>query len=226
MILNIDTSCKICSVALSEGVENVYTLESENEMEHSTMLAPYVEKCLDYINERNHSLEAVAVSTGPGSYTGLRIGLSLAKGLCFSRNIPLIGISTLEILAVKGMFAGRNIEGDEFLIPMIDARRMEVYTAVYNTALEEIMAPTPLILTEDSFRQYEGRKLIFVGDGVKKAENLLKIGNSQWLETYPLAKDMSVLSYKAFINQQFADIAYSVPVYLKNFQATTPKSRL
>ena len=141
MILNIETSAKICSVALTEGVDAVWNKESGPEMEHSRLLAPYVQEALDVSERREGELEAVAVSMGPGSYTGLRIGLSLAKGLCFSRNIPLIGIPTLEILAVKGLFKSMEWKGDELFVGMIDARRMEVYTAIYNSALKCIMDP-------------------------------------------------------------------------------------
>lgn len=227
-ILNIETSGKICSVALTSNGGVDFHIESESEMNHASCLAPFVEKCLKEIERKGDTLEAVAVSIGPGSYTGLRIGLSLAKGICFSRNIPLIGINTLKILAVKGMFSSFEWEGNELLVPMIDARRMEVYTAVYNFKLEDVISPQPLILTEDSFSELLNiKKLIFIGDGVEKAKKLIKSENCQWLDyKNPLAIDMTALSDLAYQKKDFLDLAYSTPQYLKEYQATTPKNKV
>lgn len=223
MILNIETSSKKCSVALCDsGAVNFY-LESEQEMDHASRLAPFVDRCMEELHKRELELDAVAVSLGPGSYTGLRIGLSLAKGLCFSQNLPLIGVNTLELLAVKGMFADHDITGNELFIPMIDARRMEVYTAVYDARLETLMAPTALILDESSYKEYAGKRLIFIGDGVDKARDVLRFPDSKMIQCYPTAADMNVLSEKKYIKGEVLDIAYSTPFYLKNFQATTPK---
>ena len=225
MILNIETSSKICSVALCDEGAVWYSLESETEMDHSTKLAPFVENCMKELTARGHKLDAVAVSMGPGSYTGLRIGLSLAKGLCFGMNIPLIGVSTLELLAVKAMFSS-DFDPDLTFVPLIDARRMEVYTAAYNLALDPVMPPQPLILTEDSYKELDGKPLIMIGDGVEKAREVLRIPVLKWIDRMPRATDMTALSEKAFRKGEFLDIAYSTPFYLKNFQATTPKSRL
>lgn len=226
MILNIETSSKICSVALSEGGAVYFRLESEKEMEHSALLAPFVERCMDELRSRGHELRAVAVSMGPGSYTGLRIGLSLAKGLCFGLGVPLIGVSTLELLAVKAMFITPEVEGNEIFIPMIDARRMEVYTAVYDSVLQPLMTPTPLILGEDSYEEFAGNRIIAIGDGVKKAEKVLKLDVLKWIDRMPVAADMTALSERAFREGKFLDLAYSTPDYLKNFQATTPKNKI
>lgn len=226
MILNIETSSKKCSVALTDEGAVYYSLESEKEMDHSTKLAPFVEKCMEELKLRDLKLDAVAVSMGPGSYTGLRIGLSLAKGICFGLNIPLIGLSTLKVLAVKGMFANRDYSEEQLFIPMIDARRMEVYTAVYNNNLEAIMGPEPLILEENSYTEYSGRPLIMIGNGVEKAKEILKVPVQRWINCYPEAKDMTALAEKAFREKDFLDIAYSTPYYLKKFQATTPKKNI
>ena len=226
MILNIETSSKICSVAVSNKGENYFSLESEAEMDHATKLAPFVERCMQQLNLHQQKLDAVAVSMGPGSYTGLRIGLSLAKGLCFGLNIPLIGVPTLEIMVVKAMFGLKNSEGDELFIPMIDARRNEVYTAVYNSRLEILMPPKAMILNEDSFSEFSKNKLIMIGDGVPKAKALIKVPVCEWIESMPLASDMNLLSERDFKGGNFIDIAYSTPFYLKNFQATTPKKVL
>lgn len=224
MILNIETSSKICSVALENAGDLIFHTESDSSMQHSRLLAPYVDEAIKTLERRNESLDAVAVSIGPGSYTGLRIGLSLAKGLCFSMNIPLICVSTLRILAVKAMFKNVVWTGDELLVPVIDARRDEVYTAVYNFALDELLKPTPLILDSESYSEFKDQKLIFIGNAVEKTERIVGIKNAEYIEAEPLALDMTALSDKMFREKKFADVAYAVPEYLKDFQATTPKS--
>lgn len=228
-ILNIETSGSICSVAVTRdgGVE--FHIESEEGMKHAECLGPYIERCLDDIARKELQLDAVAVSIGPGSYTGLRIGLSMAKGLCFSKNIPLIGVDTLKILAVKAMFSNRDWQGDELLVPMIDARRMEVYTAVYDFALNAIVPPRPLILDSDSYLEFseEGKTLIANGDGSAKAREIITRPGVEWLGARgPIAMDMMALSELLFRKEEFLDLAYSVPEYLKEYQATLPKNRV
>lgn len=226
MILNIETSSKICSVALSESGMVFFSLNSETEMDHASKLGPYVDRCLKELERHDKHLEAVAVSMGPGSYTGLRIGLSMAKGLCFGLNLPLIGISTLELLAVKAMFEDPDFYDNTVFVPLIDARRMEVYTAAYNMALEEVMSPQSLILEENSFKELTGRRIIMIGDGVEKARSVLEIEVTRWIDKIPLASDMTALAERALINRNFIDLAYSTPNYLKNFHATTPKKNI
>lgn len=226
MILNIETSSKKCSVALSEEGAVLFSLESENDMDHSSKLAPYIDKCLEELYKRDLKLDAVAVSMGPGSYTGLRIGLSLAKGLCFGLKIPLIGVSTLKVLAVKAMFFLDSFVENPVYIPMIDARRMEVYTAAFNNALETLMNPTPLVLDETSYESFASDSVILIGDAVEKAREVLKIPVLKWIQCYPEASDMIALSEKAFREKDFIDLAYSTPYYLKNFQATTPRKNI
>lgn len=225
MILNIETSSKICSVALSEAGGVYLTLESEKEMDHAARLAPFVDHCLKEMRQREKTLEAVAVSIGPGSYTGLRIGLSLAKGICFALGLPLIGVPTLKLLAVKAMFSDFNLSEDTLFVPMIDARRMEVYTAVYDLSLNALMEPQPLILTEDSYSRFVDRPLVMIGDGVEKAKEILKVKATKTMDVMPVAADMTALSEKALREKDFIDVAYSTPLYLKNFQATTPKKK-
>lgn len=225
MILNIETSSKICSVALCEGGDVFFQLVSETEMDHAAKLAPFVEECMKQLELHDKKLDAVAVSMGPGSYTGLRIGLSLAKGLCFGLGLPLIGINTLKLLAVKAMFASREFDENEIYIPLIDARRMEVYTAAYDNALNELMAPEALILDENSYEAFAGKKIIMIGDGVKKAREILSVPVACWIDRMPVAADMNALSEQALRKGDFLDIAYSTPFYLKNFQATTPKNK-
>lgn len=227
-ILNIETSGKTCSVALTrEGVLE-FDLENSDGMKHAELLAPFVERAMEEVKRKEWKLDAVAVSIGPGSYTGLRIGLSLAKGLAFSLGVPLIGVSTLKILAVKAMFRNFNFTGEEILAPMIDARRMEVFTGAYDFALNALEGPGPMILDEDSYASLLAeREVWFMGDGSEKAKEVIKSPNAHWIDGLnPMAKDMLALSEKAFREGDFLDIAYSVPEYLKEYQTTTPKCKI
>lgn len=228
-ILNIETSGKICSVALTHYGALEMQLDDTEGMQHANRLAPFVERIMDELNRKEMKLDAVAVSIGPGSYTGLRIGLSLAKGLAFSLGVPLIGVDTLKILAVKAMFRSMDWQGDEILVPMIDARRMEVFTAPYDFALNPLAEPGPMILDENSFRDLldAGRQLYFMGDGAEKAKKVINHPNAHWIDgLLPQAKDMMALSEKALRESDFIDIAYSTPNYLKAYQTTTPKNPL
>lgn len=227
-ILNIETSSKICSVAVSCDGEVKYELEETEGMAHARALAPFVEKCMAQLDRHDTKLDAVAVSMGPGSYTGLRIGLSLAKGLAFGLDVPLIGVSTLQILAVKAMFRNFDWEGDELLVPMVDARRMEVYTTALDFRLNSLTKPGPMILDENSYSELlRNHKLYFMGDGAEKAKGVIVSDNAHWIDGLnPHARDMVALSEKAFREGRFIDKAYSVPEYLKDFQATTPRSRI
>lgn len=228
VILNIETSSQICSVALTADGMVEFNVESQEPMQHAKLLAGYVERALSHAARREMNPDAVAVSIGPGSYTGLRIGLSLAKGLCFAKDIPLIGVSTLELLAVKAMFGYRDAEGDEILVPLIDARRMEVYTAAYDFSLNALIKPKPMILDENSFSELKDKKkVIFIGDGVDKAKEVIKLPNALFLtNAMPIAMDMTALSERAFRRGEFLDTAYCVPEYLKEYQATKPKNKV
>lgn len=223
-ILNIETSTNVCSVAVTFDGMVLCHREDFSGHNHATLLSGFIKDCLDHIASHEMKLDAVAVSIGPGSYTGLRIGLSEAKGLCYALNIPLIGIDTLKIMAVEVMFA-TDVEGDELFVPMIDARRMEVYTAVYDMSLETLVPPTPLILSPDSFDTYlSDKKLLIFGNGSDKARDVITSPNAVFIpDIHPLASNMLPLAEKAFVNHDFLDLAYSVPVYLKEFQATKPK---
>ncbi|MDE6741930.1 MAG: tRNA (adenosine(37)-N6)-threonylcarbamoyltransferase complex dimerization subunit type 1 TsaB, partial [Muribaculaceae bacterium] len=180
-ILAIETSGKYCSVALIHDGLAEFSREDEVEMNHARAIGPFVDECVKEARRREWTIEAVAVSMGPGSYTGLRIGLSMAKGLCFSLGIPLIGVSTLKLIAVKAMFRNIDWQGDEILVPMIDARRMEVYTAAYDFRLDALIEPQPLILTEESYAVLPaGRSIYFMGDGAAKAKSILKGEGRHW----------------------------------------------
>lgn len=232
-ILNIETSTNVCSAAVTYDGMVLCQREDFSGHNHATMLSGFIKDCLDHIAAHEMKLDAVAVSIGPGSYTGLRIGLSEAKGLCYALNIPLIGIDTLKIMAVEVMF-GHEITGDELFVPMLDARRMEVYTAVYDMSLDTLVAPTPLILDGDMQqgipsaalydKYFEKDNVLFFGNGSDKAREIIKSPNAVFVpDIHPLAANMLPLAEQAYMRGDFLDLAYSVPVYLKEFQATRPK---
>ena len=225
VILNIETSTDVCSVALAQDGQVLEHHENYEGHNHAVLLSNYVQSCVKYAKSRDLKIEAVAVSIGPGSYTGLRIGLSEAKGLCFGLSAPLIGVNTLKLLSVSVMFNNFFEEDNLLYVPMIDARRKEVYTAVYNAALDAVLEPRPMILDENSFMDIKlDSKLLIFGNGSDKARDIIKRGNVQFIEgVKPVALDMIALSEKSFRENDFIDVAYSTPLYLKDFQATTPK---
>lgn len=225
-ILNIETSTNVCSVALSSEGGILVHHEDYSGQNHAQLLSGYIEDVLKYTTSREIKLDAVAVSIGPGSYTGLRIGLSEAKGLCFGLDIPLIGVDTLKLLSVSVMFNQMIDDSEALFVPMIDARRMEVFTGVYDLALNEITKPMPLIIDDTAFYELlnSGNKLIFFGSGAEKAYEAIKHENIQYIPNIkPVALEMVALSERAFRTNDFLDLAYSTPKYLKEFQATTPR---
>lgn len=224
-IINIDTSTNFCSVALAIDGEVVAGYESSEKMDHSKTLAPFVEKCVAYSREKGIKIDAVAVTIGPGSYTGLRIGLSLAKGLAYGMDIPLITLSSLMVMAVRAMFTYPELSGEEIIVPMIDARRMEVFTGIYDCGLNNIESEKAMILDSNSFSDLSDKgKILFIGDGTEKFKNLYPCENAEWLGAgLPHAKYMVTLSEKYFREKRFSDVAYTTPSYLKDYQATTPK---
>lgn len=229
VILNIETSGHICSVALTKDGMVEFQLDNDEGMKHAEVLAPFVEECMKELHRKGEQLDAVAVSIGPGSYTGLRIGLSLAKGLAFSLGLPLIGIPTLKILAVKAMFRNLPWTGEEILLPMLDARRMEVYAAAYDFALNALVDPRAVVVDSDSWSDLfdSGRQVWLMGDGSEKLTDVITSPNAHFIKGLrPLAKDMTALSEKAFRENDFLDLAYSVPEYLKEYQATVGKNKV
>lgn len=225
VILNIETSTRVCSAALSAEGMILTHREDFTGRNHAALLSGFIKDCLDHASRLEMKLDAVAVSIGPGSYTGLRIGLSEAKGIAFALRIPLIGVDTLKIMAVNVMF-NHDIDPEVIFIPMIDARRMEVYTAAYDLALNPLLSPRPLILDSGAFNSIAapGRQMLFFGDGAGKACNLLRpLGMTFIPGIDPLAVDMVALAEQDFAARRFIDLAYSVPAYLKDFQATRPR---
>jgi tRNA threonylcarbamoyladenosine biosynthesis protein TsaB len=228
-ILNIETSTDVCSVALTSEGQVLDHRENYEGQTHATLLSQYVKEMLDYARSRELKLDAIVVSIGPGSYTGLRIGLSEAKGLAFGLQVPLIGVNTLQLMTVSTMF-NHFIEEDKVLyVPMIDARRMEVYTAAYTPALEAVVEPQAMILDEHSFESQleQGYTLVLMGNGSDKARQVLSRDGVRFIEGIkPVAVDMLALAEKAYRAGEFIDVAYSTPLYLKEFQATKPKNPL
>ena len=218
-ILNIETATKNCSVALAKDGQTILCNEiAEEGYSHAEQLHVLIEKTLLEAGICFQDLKAVSVSQGPGSYTGLRIGVSAAKGLCFTLDIPLIAVDTLQVLASQV----KVTEG--LIVPMIDARRMEVYSAIFNSKLEKRREVRAEIITENSFDTISGT-VYFVGDCADKCKAVLTKPNFIFLEEikYPSAKEMSVLSFFKFQNNEFEDVAYFEPYYLKDFMITTSK---
>lgn len=226
-ILNIETSGAPCSAALTSDGMILAHQEDFTGRNHAAALSDFIKYCLDYGTEHGLKPDAVAVSLGPGSYTGLRIGLSEAKGLAYALDVPLIGVKTLELLATRVMFSTDSVDPDSILIPMVDARRMEVYTGAYDFGLSELMTPGAMILDENSYASLKatGRPILYFGSGAEKAQPFME-GATYVEGVEALAVDMVALAELAYNRRQFIDTAYSVPVYLKEFQATTPKNKV
>lgn len=226
-ILNIETSTSVCSVALASEGAILQHSEDFQGRNHAVVLSGFIKEALDHLRLHEMPLDAVAVSIGPGSYTGLRIGLSEAKGLAYALDIPLIGVPTLQLMTVGVMFSRDDLPEGTLFAPMIDARRMEVYTAVYDLALTPLMPPAPLILDSESYRQYLAQAPVaFFGDGSEKFKPLLDgVDGAIFIpDVNPLAVDMVALSERSFRDGDLLDLAYSSPLYLKDFQATKPRN--
>lgn len=218
-ILNIETATKNCSVALAKAGKTILCKEmAEEGYSHAEKLHVFIAEILQETQLSFKDLSAIAVSQGPGSYTGLRIGVSAAKGLCFAIGIPMIAVDTLQILASKAAIT------DGVIVPMIDARRMEVYSAVFNARFEKIREVKAEIITADSFAEIN-ETVYFVGDSNEKVKAVLLNENFVFLDqmVYPSAKEMSQWSFDQFVKNDFVDVAYFEPYYLKDFMITTAK---
>lgn len=229
IILNLESSTDVCSVALSVNGEVADVMENSEGMNHARLMSVYVQEMM----QRNHldfdRISAVAVSKGPGSYTGLRIGVSLAKGICYARHIPLIAVSPLQAMSahVIGNRNQWNLPDSDHLIfcPMIDARRMEVYTALFDDQNNEIEGVQSKIVTSDSFLDLLNQRLVvFFGNGSQKLRPVITHPNALFIpDIKTSAQFMCSLSDKAFETKQFANLAYFEPFYLKDFVAGVPK---
>lgn len=225
-ILHIETSTTVCSVAVSEDSHVIFEQIDHDGPNHARILAPLVEQAASFADSHAIPLDAVAVSEGPGSYTGLRIGVSTAKGLCYGRNIPLISVPTLELMCVWPLIYGEELPENALLCPMLDARRMEVYATVYDRSLKALRGVQPDVVEEGTYGEWlEDRPVYFFGNGMPKCRPLLEVHpNARFIENIdPLAKYMAPIAERKFLRGEFADTAYFEPFYLKEFQATTPK---
>lgn len=227
-ILNIETSTDVCSVAISDDKQCVWERQDHSGPNHAVRLGVFVDEALAFIDGHGLILDAVAVSSGPGSYTGLRIGVSMAKGICYGRDARLIGIPSLQILTVPILLGHDEIEDNALLCPMLDARRMEVYAAVYDRALNEVRPIQADIVSTATYKQWlDEHPVYFFGNGACKCMDIIDHPNAHLIKGIePLAKNMHPLAEKRFLKEQFEDVAYFVPFYLKDFVAKQPKKLL
>lgn len=227
-ILHIETSTKACSVALSENGSLIFHKEDIEGPNHSVVCGVFVDEALSFANSHAIPVDAVAVSEGPGSYTGLRIGVSLAKGVCYGRDLPLLSVPTLKLLCVPVLLGKEELPEDALLVPMIDARRMEVYSAVYSRALQEVRPIGADIVDADTYLPYlEKHPVYFFGDGAMKCKNIIQHTNAHFIEgIIPLAKWMFPLAERSLHLGEKQDVAYFEPFYLKDFVAIKSKSLL
>lgn len=227
-ILNIDTSTNVCSVAVSQDGTCIFDKQDTLDPKHREKLGTFVDEALAFIDNNNLSLDAVAVSGGPGSYTGLRVGVSMAKGICYGRGVKLLAVPTLELLAVPVLLHHEEIEKNALLVPMIDARRMEVYSAVYDRALKEVRGIQADVVDENTYKEYLDRgPVYFFGNGAEKCMKTINHPNAHLIKGVDaLAKNMFPLAEKRIAQEKFEDVAYFVPFYLKDFVAKQAKPLL
>ena len=224
-ILYIETSTDVCSVAVSSDGEVIYHKEDYEGPNQARVLAPMVRDALSFSDNHAIPLDYVALSEGPGSYTGLRIGCSLAQGVCYGRGVKPIAAPTLKELAAPLLLYREDIEDNALFCPMIDARRMEVYTALYDRSLKEIKPVSAMVIGPEAFSDTDvSRPLYFFGNGAAKCKDVIRRPNIHFVDgIVPLAKNMLSLAVMAVKNEDFADVAYFEPFYLKEFVATKPR---
>jgi tRNA threonylcarbamoyladenosine biosynthesis protein TsaB len=228
LILGIETATSVCSVALVQDGRLLAIRESVGARDHSAALTNFIAEVITEAGLSFQQLEAIAVSMGPGSYTGLRIGVSSAKGLCYALDKPLIAIDTLKSLAWQALQKCRKDGKDTenaILVPMLDARRMEVYTAVFDQNLKFIQPVNALVATEDSFSAFESKEIIYFGDGAPKCTSLFESkSNYTYIDNVALSGiAVCMLAENEFRDNNFADVAYCEPFYLKDFIAGKPR---
>jgi len=219
LILCIESSSKNCSIALADKGKVLESVDfNDGNFSHAEKLHVFIEEVCKKADKTMKDLDAIAVSKGPGSYTGLRIGVSTAKGLAYGLNIPILSVESLEVLT-RTFCLENTIAKNALLIPMMDARRMEVYTCQFDLEIEKVSETRALILEADSFEEeLKNNTCYFFGDGALKSEALYKAEKSHFSpELYPSAKAMAQCSYKSYLNEQFEDVAYFEPYYLKDF---------
>lgn len=224
-ILHIETSTSVCSVAVSQDGLCVFSKEDHSGPNHAERLGTFVDEALSFVDGQPVALDAVAVSCGPGSYTGLRIGVSMAKGICYGRGLKLLAVPTLELLCVPVLLEHDEIEDNALLCPMIDARRMEVYAGIYDRALNPVREVGADVVDASTYREYlDARPVYFFGNGAAKCMEAIAHPNARLIDGIePLARWMFPLAEKRMANGVVEDVAYFVPFYLKDFVAKTPR---
>lgn len=226
-ILSIDTSTDVCSVAVSQDGACIFQLEDLQGMNHAERIGPFVDEAMSFADSHAIPLDAVAVSSGPGSYTGLRIGVSMAKGICYALNLRLIAIPTLELIAVP-VLLHEEIEDDALLCPMVDARRMEVYAGLYDRALRPVRPIQADVVEAGTYQPWLDRHPVyFFGNGAAKCMEVIRHPNAHLIrDKKPLAKYMFPLAEKRIALEQFEDVAYFTPFYLKDYVAKKSQPKL
>ncbi len=221
VILSIDTATEVCSVCLSKDGEVVAIAETMEPNSHSLQLGNLIQKVFSESRYDIQNIDAVAISEGPGSYTGLRIGVSMAKGICFSSEKPLISVGTINALAM-GM--ADKFDENHILVPMIDARRMEVYTAKFDHLASSLSTVYPEIINQNSFaEEARNKKIVLFGNGAKKCYDIIDSNNKILVENvYSSSRHMVNIAHEKLRNQEFVDVAYFEPLYLKEFIAAKP----
>ena len=232
-LLLIETSTALCSVSLTENGAIVAYRESSAPKAHASLTAVFVQEVLQDKGLHLSDCDAICVSKGPGSYTGLRVGVSTAKGLCFGSSKPLLAVGTLDTLVAQAITEStENTTKYAFIIPMIDARRMEVYSSVFEKeqdgeSYRQITETSPVIVDENSFSEYlEQGPCLFIGDGAGKCQDVIKHPNAYFIQCNPKASAMLVPATIAYNEKRFEDVAYFEPFYLKEFVATVSKKKL
>lgn len=227
-ILHIETSTDVCSVAVSQDGACIFHEENLEGPSHSTVLGGMVDRALSFTDNHAIPFDAVAVSAGPGSYTGLRIGVSMAKGVCYGRNLRLISVPTLEAMCVPLLLGTQELEENVLLCPMIDARRMEVYTTLLDRALRPVLPTQAMVVDGKNFEEWlDKQPIYFFGNGAEKCKALIQHPNAKFVDgVVPLARWMFPLAEMRHAREQFEDVAYYVPFYLKEFVATVSKKNV
>ena len=226
-LLHIETSTDVCSVALSEDGAVLFSKEDFDGPQHAVTLGVFIDEVLSMADSHAKPIDAVAISCGPGSYTGLRIGASMAKGICYGRDLPLIALPTLKVMSVPVLLMDELPE-DALLCPMIDARRMEVYAAIYDRALNPVKEVSADIITPDSYAEYlEQHPVYFFGNGAAKCKEVITHPNARFVDgIQPLARWMFPLADRQYLDGTFQDVAYFEHFYLKEFVATVAKNKV
>lgn len=227
-ILSIETSTNVCSVAVAQDNHVIFHNEDFEGPSHNVQCGLFVSEALSFAESHAIPLDAVAVSEGPGSYTGLRIGVSMAKGVAYGRNVPLISIPTLQLMCVPVLLYHEDIPEDSLLVPMIDARRMEVYAAVYDRSLKTVRdIQADIVDTETYARYLERGPVVFFGNGSGKCKDVIRHPNAIFIDDiHPLARHAAPLAEQRLRRGETVSTAYFEPFYLKEFQATKPKNLL